>query len=336
MASYGPRSSSLKPSAAAVAGDAAAATSPSTGVKRARSIQFLPSQSPLARSPLTGPWVAAPREDEEEDGEGPLGERTPIMGSERGGGGDYRGVSGREEGFEGLGPPAEGEDDNGRGSAYSGEGPRQRKSSRASKGGSSRGEGVDVGEDEEESSWWRRFVEKYGSVELDNKGSVARDHLALERTFLAWLRTSLAFASIGIAITQLFRLNTTISQGNGLTPVPVEPGTLRLRQVGKPLGATFLGIAILVLVVGGRRYFESQVRGCCVDIQGEKGVKRLPGERAMEDLMLTSSVIQYWIIRGKFPASRGSVCLITFVAAALIVTSLVVVVTVNPTQFQGS
>jgi len=145
-------------------------------------------------------------------------------------------------------------------------------------------------------------MEKYGSVELDNKGSVARDHLALERTFLAWLRTSLAFASIGIAVTQLFRLNTTISEGSGLTPTPVQPGTIRLRQVGKPLGATFLGISILVLIVGGRRYFESQ----------------------------------YWIIRGKFPASRGSVCLITFVAIALIVTSLVVVCTVNPTQFQGN
>lgn len=78
-----------------------------------------------------------------------------------------------------------------------------------------------------------------------------------ERTFLAWLRTSLAFASIGIAITQLFRLNTTIQEREG--GKPVDNNAFHLRQVGKPLGATFLGIAVVILLIGGRRYFESQV-----------------------------------------------------------------------------
>ena len=57
---------------------------------------------------------------------------------------------------------------------------------------------------------------------------------------------------------------------------------------------------MVVLLIGWRRYFESQ----------------------------------HWIIKGKFPASRGSVVLVTFIAGALIVTSLVVVLTVGKTQFE--
>ncbi len=116
-----------------------------------------------------------------------------------------------------------------------------------------------------------------------------------ERTFLAWLRTSLAFASIGIAVTQLFRLNTTTSS-SGAAGDPFY----RLRQLGKPLGATFLGISIVVLFVGFHRYFESQ----------------------------------HWIIRGKFPASRGSVAFVAAIALALMITSLVVIIAVEPSAFE--
>jgi uncharacterized membrane protein YidH (DUF202 family) len=211
--------------------------------------------------------------------------------------------------------------------------------------------------------WYRRVASNYRSISLENKGSVARDHLALERTFLAWLRTSLAFASIGIAITQLFRLNTSLAnekaqRRRSLTPhlqlhenepsLPLSPlmgasltpdiyqhiqttlqqqqypiysasenhastlldhllrptaydsdSAARLRHLGKPLGATFLGISIVILFIGFHRYFESQ----------------------------------HWIIRGQFPASRGSVALVGLIAVTLIVASLVVVLVVAPAAY---
>lgn len=145
---------------------------------------------------------------------------------------------------------------------------------------------------EQKGGWWAQAKERYGSVELENKASVARDHLALERTYLAWLRTSLSFASIGIAVTQLFRLNTTISSD--------MPDLHSLRHVGKPLGATFIAIALVVLCIGFHRYFESQ----------------------------------HYVIRGKFPASRGSILFVTFMAGALIICSLVVILSVAPRAFE--
>ena len=113
---------------------------------------------------------------------------------------------------------------------------------------------------------------------------------------MAWLRTSLSFASIGIAITQLFRLNTTILHKN---PDDDDPA-IRLRQVGKPLGATFIGVAAVVLFIGFHRYFEGQ----------------------------------HYVIRGKFPASRVGIIALALITGGLIIASLVVILVVAPHAFE--
>ena len=93
-------------------------------------------------------------------------------------------------------------------------------------------------------SFWAKHVR------LAIEEEECRDHLALERTFLAYARTASAYAQLGVTMAQLFRLNVTTS---GKT----TPATLR---VGKALGATTEGIAILVSILGAA-YFAKQQSG---------------------------------------------------------------------------
>ncbi|ODV92719.1 hypothetical protein CANCADRAFT_15638, partial [Tortispora caseinolytica NRRL Y-17796] len=81
---------------------------------------------------------------------------------------------------------------------------------------------------------------------LANTSSTARDHLANERTFLAWLRTSMAFASIGVAVIQLFLI---VGEDRPL-----------IARSGAPLGSCLVAVGTLVLLIGSYRYFECQNR----------------------------------------------------------------------------
>ncbi|KIO31518.1 hypothetical protein M407DRAFT_131128 [Tulasnella calospora MUT 4182] len=82
---------------------------------------------------------------------------------------------------------------------------------------------------------------------LENSGSVARDHLANERTWLAYVRTSLAIASAGVALVQLFTITATSNAS-----------AKELRRLIRPLGATVVVLGLAVLIVGCWRYFRIQ------------------------------------------------------------------------------
>ncbi|KAF7296794.1 hypothetical protein MIND_00910400 [Mycena indigotica] len=115
---------------------------------------------------------------------------------------------------------------------------------------------------------------------LENRGSVARDHLASERTFLAYVRTSLAIAAAGVALVQLFLVS---SSDTELGLLRTDNG--RLKTYGRPLAIASIVLALYLLAVGVSRYFS----------------------------------IQAALVDGNFPVSRFRVGFLTAALASLIV-----------------
>ena len=80
---------------------------------------------------------------------------------------------------------------------------------------------------------------------LPNTGSVARDHLANERTFLSWTRSGLAFVALGVALAKLDALE-------ALSPaLKHDHGDLKLPS------AVLVGSGAGCLSYGTTRYFVS-------------------------------------------------------------------------------
>ncbi|KAK9341175.1 hypothetical protein V1521DRAFT_421872 [Lipomyces starkeyi] len=89
---------------------------------------------------------------------------------------------------------------------------------------------------------WSTLYRNMPNMLLENKGPVARDHLANERNYLAWTRTSLSFATIGLAVTAAFR-----GYGDGIL------------IVGKIIAALFIILAIALMVIGTYRYYITAI-----------------------------------------------------------------------------
>lgn len=93
-------------------------------------------------------------------------------------------------------------------------------------------------------------------------------YIANERTFLAWLRTSLSLITVGvgkwmiwnadaddkltmsIAITQLYHLS------------PEDTSGMDHRRLGRTMGVLFVSFSLLFLYFGNARYFHAQHAMC--------------------------------------------------------------------------
>ncbi|KAH7155854.1 hypothetical protein B0J13DRAFT_235249 [Dactylonectria estremocensis] len=91
-----------------------------------------------------------------------------------------------------------------------------------------------------------RLSKAWGShVSCEVDFAAARDHLALERTFLGYLRTSMAMSMLGTAIAQLFRI-TEDGPGFGYT------------RAGKPLATLCFAYSIATILLGAVRSWRHQ------------------------------------------------------------------------------
>ncbi|MEX0796863.1 MAG: DUF202 domain-containing protein [Acidimicrobiia bacterium] len=108
---------------------------------------------------------------------------------------------------------------------------------------------------------------RFGSREVRNiSGSLARDHLANERTFLSWIRTSLAFVGLGILVAELVEVEGTKAELVGLGLIVVGAvsavsATARYLRLARHLdeglyesstfGPLFVGLITIVVAIFG-------------------------------------------------------------------------------------
>ena len=97
---------------------------------------------------------------------------------------------------------------------------------------------------------------------LKNTGSVARDHLASERTLLAWLRTGLGFIALGIAVERFSQLDVPASLQVPQHRHPVLKPSEHTKAPKKAdqtqeLVFTLLGTGGGAIVYGTTRYFSN-------------------------------------------------------------------------------
>ncbi|THU79325.1 hypothetical protein K435DRAFT_698014, partial [Dendrothele bispora CBS 962.96] len=94
-------------------------------------------------------------------------------------------------------------------------------------------------------------------ISLENSGSVARDHLASERTWFTYVRTSLALTMSGVCLIRLVFDDFESQPSSSLDVIPfMSPGGMETRV--KAIAVALVCFGIGVLCVGFIRYFTVQ------------------------------------------------------------------------------
>jgi uncharacterized membrane protein YidH (DUF202 family) len=100
---------------------------------------------------------------------------------------------------------------------------------------------------------WSRFA----APVYKNTGSVARDHLASERTYLAWTRTGLGFVALGIAIERFSRFELAESRDDRpLRPRPKDDDEQDDQLGSKILVGTLMTLGTGSMLYATKRYFS--------------------------------------------------------------------------------
>lgn len=104
---------------------------------------------------------------------------------------------------------------------------------------------------------WGRWLESpyTPALVVKNTQSVARDHLASERTYLAYVRTSLGMTIVGVALVQLFAMAEFLKPA---FDVGATAKTYKLQQLSRPLGSATVALSFVVIMQAVYRYFRIQ------------------------------------------------------------------------------
>ena len=99
------------------------------------------------------------------------------------------------------------------------------------------------------SIWFNKYF-KFQII-LKNENSVARDHMANERTLLSYIRTSLTFLIFGIGFLQFYTIESKLSSISSSIVVNID-------YYLKPIGLIFFILSLITLLFGIFRFLQIQ------------------------------------------------------------------------------